>query len=220
MRIDQNQLKLYAITDERWLNNRSLVEVVQELIAGGVTCLQYRDKVKSMDEKEKIALQLKNICDQAQIPFIINDDVNLAAKIHADGVHLGQKDCDVKTARKILGERAIIGVSARTVRDALLAQENGADYLGSGAVFGTATKEDASFLGVDCFSKICEAVQIPVVAIGGISLQSIPQLKESGVSGVAVISQLFAAKTPQIAAQQFIQVINENIEMEYVCDRY
>ena len=214
MRIDQNQLRLYAITDERWLNNRSLVEVVQELIAGGVTCLQYRDKVKSMDEKEKIALQLKNICDQAQIPFIINDDVNLAAKIHADGVHLGQKDCDVKTARKILGERAIIGVSARTVRDALLAQENGADYLGSGAVFGTATKEDASFLGVDCFSKICEAVQIPVVAIGGISLQSIPQLKESGVSGVAVISQLFAAKTPQIAAQQFIQVINENIEME------
>ena len=220
MRIDQNQLKLYAITDERWLNNRSLVEVVQELIAGGVTCLQYRDKVKSMDEKEKMALQLKNICDQAQIPFIINDDVNLAAKIHADGVHLGQKDCDVKTARKILGERAIIGVSARTVRDALLAQENGADYLGSGAVFGTATKEDASFLGVDCFSKICEAVQIPVVAIGGISLQSIPQLKESGVSGVAVVSQLFAAKTPQIAAQQFIQVINENIEMEYVCDRY
>lgn len=214
MRIDQNQLKLYAITDERWLNNRSLVEVVQELIAGGVTCLQYRDKVKSMDEKEKMALQLKNICDQAQIPFIINDDVNLAAKIHADGVHLGQKDCDVKTARKILGERAIIGVSARTVRDALLAQENGADYLGSGAVFGTATKEDASFLGVDCFSKICEAVQIPVVAIGGISLQSIPQLKESGVSGVAVVSQLFAAKTPQIAAQQFIQVINENIEME------
>lgn len=220
MRIDQNQLKLYAITDERWLNNRSLVEVVQELIAGGVTCLQYRDKVKSMDEKEKMALQLKNICDQAQIPFIINDDVNLAAKIHADGVHLGQKDCDVKTARKILGEQAIIGVSARTVRDALLAQENGADYLGSGAVFGTATKEDASFLGVDCFSKICEAVQIPVVAIGGISLQSIPQLKESGVSGVAVVSQLFAAKTPQIAAQQFIQVINENIEMEYVCDRY
>lgn len=214
MRIDQNQLKLYAITDERWLNNRSLVEVVQELIAGGVTCLQYRDKVKSMDEKEKMALQLKNICDQAQIPFIINDDVNLAAKIHADGVHLGQKDCDVKTARKILGERAIIGVSARTVRDALLAQENGADYLGSGAVFGTATKEDASFLGVECFSKICEAVQIPVVAIGGISLQSIPQLKESGVSGVAVVSQLFAAKTPQIAAQQFIQVINENIEME------
>lgn len=214
MRIDQNQLRLYAITDERWLNNRSLVEVVQELIAGGVTCLQYRDKVKSMDEKEKMALQLKNICDQAQIPFIINDDVNLAAKIHADGVHLGQKDCDVKTARKILGERAIIGVSARTVRDALLAQENGADYLGSGAVFGTATKEDASFLGVDCFSKICEAVQIPVVAIGGISLQSIPQLKESGVSGVAVVSQLFAAKTPQIAAQQFIQVINENIEME------
>ena len=167
-----------------------------------------------MDEKEKMALQLKNICDQAQIPFIINDDVNLAAKIHADGVHLGQKDCDVKTARKILGERAIIGVSARTVRDALLAQENGADYLGSGAVFGTATKEDASFLGVDCFSKICEAVQIPVVAIGGISLQSIPQLKESGVSGVAVVSQLFAAKTPQRAAQQFIQVINENIEME------
>lgn len=214
MRIDQNQLRLYAITDERWLNNRSLVEVVQELIAGGVTCLQYRDKVKSMDEKEKMALQLKNICDQAQIPFIINDDVNLAAKIHADGVHLGQKDCDVKTARKILGERAIIGVSARTVRDALLAQENGADYLGSGAVFGTATKEDASFLGVECFSKICEAVQIPVVAIGGISLQSIPQLKESGVSGVAVVSQLFAAKTPQIAAQQFIQVINENIEME------
>lgn len=214
MRIDQNQLKLYAITDERWLNNRSLVEVVQELIAGGVTCLQYRDKVKSMDEKEKMALQLKNICDQAQIPFIINDDVNLAAKIHADGVHLGQKDCDVKTARKILGEQAIIGVSARTVRDALLAQENGADYLGSGAVFGTATKEDASFLGVDCFSKICEAVQIPVVAIGGISLQSIPQLKESGVGGVAVVSQLFAAKTPQRAAQQFIQVINENIEME------
>ena len=163
MKIEKDSFRLYAITDDRWLKNRSLEEVVQELIAGGITCLQYRDKIRTLEEKEETALFLKKICGQANIPFIINYDVNLALKVHANGVHLGQQDCDVKTARTILGEHAIIGVSARTVMDATKAEQNGEDYLGSGAVFGTATKEDARFLGVDQFSEICRAVNIPVV---------------------------------------------------------
>lgn len=214
MKIEKDSFRLYAITDERWLNNRSLEEVVQELIAGGITCLQYRDKIRTLEEKEETALFLKKICGQANIPFIINDDVNLALKVHANGVHLGQQDCDVKTARTILGEHAIIGVSARTVMDATKAEQNGADYLGSGAVFGTATKEDARFLGVDQFSEICRAVNIPVVAIGGVSLQNIPQLKGTSASGVAVVSGLFGSENPKMAAQQFVAVINESIGME------
>ncbi len=214
MKIEKDKFRLYAITDERWLKNRSLEEVVQELIAGGITCLQYRDKGSTLEKKEETALCLKKICDQAGIPFIMNDDVNLALKVQASGVHLGQKDCDVKTARSILGEHAIIGVSARTVADAVEAERNGADYLGSGAVFGTATKEDARFLGVEQFSEICKSVHIPVVAIGGVSLQNIPQLKGSSASGVAVVSGLFGDDNPKAAAQQLVAVINESIGME------
>ena len=214
MNIEKKSLRLYGITDDRWLENQTMEEVVEELITGGITCLQYRDKTKTTEEKKEMALRLKTLCDQVQIPFIINDDVELAELVKASGVHLGQKDCDVKTARKILGEEAIIGVSARTVKAAVLAQENGADYLGTGAVLGTATKEDACYLGVEKLTEICRKVSIPVVAIGGISMENIPLLKGSYVSGVAVVSGLFQSKHPLEAAQQFRQIIEKSLGEE------
>lgn len=211
MKIEKKSLMLYAITDDRWLKDQSLQIQVQKLILGGITCLQYREKKRNGLEKKKMAMELKALCDQAEIPFIINDDVELAKEINASGVHLGQKDCDVKVAREILGEDAIIGVSARTIQQAQKAQDEGADYLGSGAVFGTSTKDDASFLGIEKLSQICNHVSIPVVAIGGVSLENIKELKETNVSGAAVVSGLFHTDEPKEAAQKYIEQLKLSI---------
>lgn len=206
-KIDKNNLRrdllLYAITDRSWLGGRSLESVVRQAISGGATFIQFREKkireVNSVDkdsDEEKIledALAIKNICAECNVPFVVNDDVLLAKKIDADGAHIGQGDMPLEKAREILGEKKIIGVSAQNVEQAISAQRRGADYLGVGAIFQTQSKGDAESVSLDTLRAICAAVEIPVVAIGGINCDNIPRLEKSGIAGVSVISAIFAA---------------------------
>ena len=185
-------LLLYAVTDRRWLHGDALCEQVEQALLGGVTMVQLREKEMSGRQLFKEAEKLRALCAHYQVPFIVNDNVPVAKKVDADGVHLGQNDMDVPWARRLLGEDKIIGVSARTVEQAVLAWKQGADYLGTGAVFATGTKPDAQALSLECLTKVCKAVPIPVVAIGGITADNVARLSGSGICGVAVVSAIFA----------------------------
>lgn len=194
MKVTREQLCLYAVTDRTWLGEKSLYEQVEAALSGGVTMVQLREKELAPEKFRQEAERINHLCKQYDVPLIINDDVELALEVGAAGVHIGQQDMDMKAAREILGEDKIIGVSARTVEQALLAWQGGADYLGSGAVFGTTTKGNASKLSLETFCEICGAVEIPVVAIGGVSEENILQLKGLGAAGVAVVSGIFASE--------------------------
>ncbi len=185
---------VYAVTDRTWLNGSTLKQQVEQAIKGGATLIQLREKELSYTAFLEQAIQLKKVTDKYHIPLIINDNVDVAKAVNAEGVHVGQKDMEAGAVRQKLGENKIIGVSVQTVEQALLAQKQGADYLGVGAVFSTSTKLDASEVSFETLQKICDAVSIPVVAIGGINAQNIMQLKNSGINGVAVVSAIFAQK--------------------------
>lgn len=189
---EKKELLLYAVTDRRWLRGRTLYEQVEEALKGGVTMVQLREKNMPRQELLEEADRLRKLCAGYQVPFLINDDVEAARVTDADGVHLGQEDMGVCQARAALGPDKIIGVSARTVGQAKLAWEQGADYLGTGAVFATGTKQDARVISYEQLREICEAVPIPVVAIGGINADNLYRLRGSGISGIAVVSALFA----------------------------
>ena len=189
----KNDLMLYLVTD-RNMCGEHLESVVETAIKAGVTIVQLREKQADFKEFCDKALKMKKICDKYNIPLIINDNIDVCLAVDADGVHLGSSDCDIAKARTILGNSKIIGASSREVKTALLAQNAGADYLGVGAVFSTSTKLDASEVSFETLQKICDAVSIPVVAIGGINAQNIMQLKNSGINGVAVVSAIFAQK--------------------------
>ena len=193
MKLKRENCFLYAVTDRSWLGGRTLAQQLEEALQGGVTMVQLREKELEEAAFEEEALQIQALCRRYQVPFLINDNVALARKIHADGVHVGQSDMETGRVREILGEDAIIGVTAKTVEQAKLAQQAGADYLGSGAVFGTSTKADAKPLELETFRQICESVQIPVVAIGGITSVNIKRLTGLGAAGAAVVSVIFAA---------------------------
>ncbi len=190
----RDAMLLYAVTDRRWTGNQTLLEQVESALRGGVTCIQLREKGAAEEEFLAEAIAMKKLCQEYQTPFIINDNVNIAIKCSADGVHVGQNDMNVRDVRALVGENMIIGVSARTVEQALAAEAAGADYLGTGAVFSTATKTNACALSHQTLTEICQAVQIPVVAIGGIDKNNILQLSGSGVDGVALVSAVFAAE--------------------------
>jgi len=194
MKLDKSNFILYAVTDRRWLNGRELKDDVRKSLEGGVTFLQLREK--SLDEKAFLeeAKQLKKLCAKYNVPFVINDNVDIAYKIDADGVHIGQDDMQVKDVRMKLGKDKIIGVSAHTVEEAVLAEKEGADYLGVGAVFQTKSKKNVKAMPYDTLKAICEAVSIPVVAIGGIERENVEMLSGSGVCGIAVISAIYAEK--------------------------
>lgn len=185
---------LYAVTDTSWLRGRTLAQQVEEALRGGATMVQLREKELQGEALEQEAREILAICRQYGVPLLINDDVMLAKKIGADGVHVGQDDMSAAKARELLGEDAIIGVTARTVEQAVAAQEAGADYLGSGAVFGTSTKKDAKPMDPAYFQQICESVSIPVVAIGGVTLDNIRELEGRKMSGFAIVSGIFAAE--------------------------
>lgn len=189
----RSSMLLYAVTDRAWLRSRSLVDCVREAIEGGVTFVQLREKNAGHDEVALLARELKAVCAEAGVPFVIDDDVALAAEVGADGVHVGQSDMACAEARRILGEQAIVGVSAQTVDEALAAQAAGADYLGVGALHPTPTKPDAVDVTMDELRRICDAVSIPVVGIGGVDAASAHELAGSGVAGGAVVSAIFAA---------------------------
>ena len=197
---------VYGVTDRAWLRGRTLPECVEAAIAGGATFIQLREKAASRDETVELARQILPICRAHNVPFVIDDEVDIALEVGADGVHVGQSDMACAAARAALGPDAIIGVSAQTVEEALLAQENGADYLGVGAVIYTPTKPDAVIVSTEELRAICEAVSIPVVAIGGLNAQTIGDLQGSGVDGVAVVSAIFAADDIESATRELCMI--------------
>ena len=194
MRLKREKCLLYAVTDRSWLRGQTLAQQVEAALRGGVTMLQLREKNLDEEAFEREARVIQDLCRSFDVPFIINDNVELAKKLNADGVHVGQSDQAAAEVRAYLGADKIIGVTAKTVQQALDAEKAGADYLGSGAVFGTATKPDAKPLSLDRFQEICESVTIPVVAIGGVTRENIMALRGRKMSGVAVVSGIFAAQ--------------------------
>lgn len=206
MKVDRKQLCLYAVTDRRWLGNSTLAQQVELALEGGVTFLQLREKDAGPQEILEQARQLLPICRRFGVPLIINDNVELALASGADGVHLGQGDMDPRQARRLLGPDRIIGVSAHNPQEARLALEGGADYLGAGAVFHTGTKTDAGALPRQTLEEICRSVNIPVVAIGGITRENVLSLAGSGVAGAAVVSAIFAQPDVKEAAREMAQL--------------
>ena len=203
-------LLLYAITDRHWLNGKTLYSQVELALKGGATMIQIREKDLDENAFLKEAEQIQSLCAKYCVPFIVNDNVELAVKIGADGVHVGQSDMAAQDVRALIGKDKILGVSAQTVEQALEAQKCGADYLGTGAVFPTGSKDDAQVLGVQTLKEICSAVNIPVVAIGGISKDNILELKKSGIAGVSVISAIFA-QNDIVAATAELKSLAEQI---------
>ena len=198
---DRKSLQLYAITDSHWLNGRTLYSVVKESLEGGITFLQLREKELDEEHFLEEARELQKLCREYQVPFVINDNVDIAAAINADGVHVGQSDMEAGDVRAKLGPDKIIGVTAKTVEQAVLAQERGADYLGVGAVFHTDSKADAKEISFDTLKDICKAVSIPVIAIGGITEENVRELAGSGICGIAVISAIYAQRDIKKAAE-------------------
>jgi thiamine-phosphate pyrophosphorylase len=191
-RFDRHALLLYAVTDRAWLGGRTLSHDVEEALKGGVSMVQLREKNLPDSEFLAEAQEIKALCKKYGVPFIINDSVEVFLACDADGIHIGQSDMEALKVRERLGDDKIIGVSAQTVEQAILAEKSGADYLGVGAVFSTSTKKDADFVPYDTLKAICEAVSIPVVAIGGIYEHNIEKLNGSGICGVALVSAIFA----------------------------
>ena len=212
MNVDKKDLLLYAVTDRHWLNGRTLYSVVKESLDGGVTFLQLREK--ELDEVHFLeeAKELQQLCREYQVPFIVNDNVDIAISMDADGVHVGQSDMEAGDVRAKLGPDKIIGVSAQTVKQAILAEKHGADYLGVGAVFPTGSKDDADDVSYETLKAICEAVSIPVIAIGGITQENVKELAGSGICGIAVISAIYAQKDIRKASEDLKKETQRMVE--------
>ena len=193
MKCDKKTMLLYAVTDRAWLRGRTLREQVEEALRGGATCVQLREKDLPQAEFLAEALEIGALCRGYGVPFIVNDDVEVAVQSHADGVHIGQHDRNAREVRALVGPDMILGVSAQTAEQAVQAAADGADYLGVGAVFSTSTKLDASAVSRGTVRAIRAAVDIPIVAIGGINEGNIGQLAGTGVDGVALVSAIFSA---------------------------
>jgi thiamine-phosphate pyrophosphorylase len=184
---------LYAVTDRAWSDSKTLYMQVEEALKGGATCIQLREK--ELDDIAFLAeaVALKKLCNSYNVPFIVNDNVNIAVACGADGIHVGQADMEAGNVRRLIGENRILGVSVQTAEQAVLAEQSGADYLGVGAVFATSTKPDAEIVSLSALKEICAAVSIPVVAIGGIYRHNIIKLAGTGIDGVALVSAIFAS---------------------------
>jgi thiamine-phosphate pyrophosphorylase len=194
MKCDKKNMLLYAVTDRAWVGRQTLYEQVEAALKGGATCVQLREKELDDEAFLQEAISIGALCRRYSVPFFVNDNVDVAIRSHADGVHVGQEDMKVQDVRRRVGDGMMIGVSAHTVGEALEAVKNGADCLGAGAMFTTATKADAEVLSMQTLRDICAAVDVPVVAIGGISRDNILQLSGTGAAGVAVVSAIFGAK--------------------------
>lgn len=209
LRVNADAMTLYAVTDRTWVKDTTLMDQVKEALEGGITFLQLREKHLSKEEFIKEAREMKELSKEYNVPFVINDNIEVALAVDADGVHIGQDDMSVEEARKLLGEDKIIGVSAHNVEEAIKAQKGGADYLGVGAVCATSTKKDANVVSKEEIKKICHTVEIPVVAIGGIKKENIKTLEGTDVDGVAVVSAIFAAKDIKKDTKQLRSLVEE-----------
>lgn len=210
MKIKREDLLLYGITDRSHLGGAELYEHVKMALDGGVTFLQLREKNREKDQVLEEACRIGELCREYNVPFVINDDPEIARLSGANGVHVGQRDMEAGRVREMLGEDKIIGVTARTVEQAIAAERSGADYLGCGAVFPTGSKSDAVELDHNTLRKICEAVNIPVIAIGGVCENNIMELKGSGICGVAVIGAIFGSDDIESASAR-LKVFAEKI---------
>lgn len=205
MRFDKSRLLLYAVTDQKWVGKQSIYEQVEDTLQAGATLLQIREKKLGDRDFLEEAKRMKELANHYQVPLIINDQVEVAVAVGADGIHVGQSDMEAGNVRAMIGPDKILGVTAKTVEQALLAQQQGADYLGVGAVFGSTTKTDTSTMEMETLQAICQAVSIPVVAIGGIESSNIMKLAGSGVCGVAVVSAIFGASDIQRATRELLE---------------
>lgn len=193
MKCDKKAMLLYAVTDRAWEGKQSLYQQVESALKGGATCVQLREKELDEETFYEEAVAISALCRQYGVPFFINDNVEIAVKCHADGIHVGQEDMAAAQVRQRVGDGMMIGVSVHSVEEALEAVKNGADCLGVGAMFSTSTKTDINVLSKETLRDICAAVDIPVVAIGGIHKSNLSQLAGTGVDGVALVSAIFAA---------------------------
>ncbi|EDS72936.1 thiamine phosphate synthase [Anaerofustis stercorihominis] len=212
MKVNSEDMLLYAVTDRAWTESEDLYSQVKKALKGGITFLQLREKELDEETFLKEALKIKELAKEYDVPFVINDNVDIAVKSDADGVHVGQSDMEAGDVRKKIGKDKILGVSASNLKEAKLAEEKGADYLGVGAVFSTSTKLDADEVSFDTLKEICDNVSIPVVAIGGISKDNILKLKGTNVDGVAVVSAIFASSDIVNDTKELLKLSKEMVK--------
>lgn len=210
MKLNRDNMFLYAVTDRACLKGISLVQAVEQALKGGATFVQLREKNSSPDEIEKLALEIKELTSKYGVPFVIDDEVEIAKKVDADGVHIGQSDMALERARRILGNDKIIGVTARSLEQAVAAEKGGADYLGIGALFATGTKKDTTPMSKETARAITSTVGIPVVGIAGINKDNAVLLKDYGLDGIAVVSAIFGAENPYEATACLKNILTEN----------
>lgn len=211
MKFDKKKMLLYAVTDRAWVGKQTLYEQVESALKGGVTCVQLREKNQSEEEFLREAIEISSLCKKYNVPFIINDNVKIAIECSATGVHVGQDDCEVSEVRKRVGDKMIVGVSAHNVEEAKKAVVSGADYLGVGAVFSTSTKADTDVLSFETVKAISGAVDVPIVAIGGINRENILKLKGTGVDGAAIVSGIFAAEDIESECKTLLALSEEMV---------
>jgi thiamine-phosphate pyrophosphorylase len=211
MKCDKDMMLLYAVTDRAWLKDMTLYQQVECALKGGVTCVQLREKELSDKDFLAEAIEISALCKKYKVPFFINDNVEVAVKCKADGIHVGQEDMAATKVRELVGSEMMIGVSVHTVSEALEAVAAGADCLGVGAMFSTSTKADADVLPMGTLRDICAAVDIPVVAIGGINKSNIGQLKGTGVDGVALVSAIFSAEDIESECRELRKLSEEMV---------
>lgn len=209
----KDTMLLYAITDRSWTGTQTLYQQVEAALKGGATCVQLREKELNDRDFLTEAKNLSTLCRHYQVPLIINDNVKIAVACNADGVHVGQTDMETADVRALIGKDKILGVSAQTVEQAITAEQDGADYLGVGAVFATSTKKDAETLSYKTLTEICSAVSIPVVAIGGISRDNILSLAGTGVSGAALVSAIFASRDIEASCRELLSLSQKMVAL-------
>jgi len=205
----QVDYKLYLVTDREVLGTRDLINSIEEAIKGGTTIVQLREKNCSSLEFYKLAIQVKEVTTKYNIPLVINDRLDIALAIEADGLHIGQEDLPITVARKLVGENMFIGVSATTLEEALIAQEQGADYVGIGSMYPTSTKLDAKYVTLDELKQIREAISIPIVGIGGISEENVAELMATKIDGVAIVSAILGKENIKTATESIMNIINK-----------
>lgn len=211
----RKSMLLYVVTDRMWLKEgETLSDVCKEIIENGATFIQIREKDLDYNSFEKESRELKELCNKYHVPFVVNDNIEIALSVDADGVHVGQSDIKGRDIRKIIGENKILGISAGTVDEAIEAEKAGADYIGVGAIFNTSTKKDAENVSLEKLREICMAVSIPVVAIGGIDNSNIMSFKGTNVDGVAVVSAIFASDNKGQATSDLLSKAKEMVGYE------
>ncbi|MBR6019462.1 MAG: thiamine phosphate synthase [Lachnospiraceae bacterium] len=214
MKCDRKTMLLYAVTDRAWTGRQTLYEQVEAALRGGATCVQLREKDLPQEEFLAEAMEIAALCRSYGVPFFVNDNVDIAIACHADGVHVGQDDMAAAKVRERVGEDMMIGVSAHSVEEAVEAVRNGADCLGVGAMFSTSTKTDVDVLSKETLAAICAAVDVPVVAIGGIGKGNMRELAGTGVDGFAIVSAIFGADDIEGACRELRQIAEEIVAAE------